>query len=30
MEQSDKTARQLYEALKADPSRARFGFGRPW
>jgi maleamate amidohydrolase len=28
MEQSDKTARQLYEALKAAPARARFGFGR--
>jgi maleamate amidohydrolase len=28
MEQSDKTARQLYEALKADPRGARFGFGR--
>jgi maleamate amidohydrolase len=28
MERSDQTARQLYEALKASPSRARFGFGR--
>jgi nicotinamidase-related amidase len=27
MEQSDKTARQIYEALKANPTRARFGFG---
>jgi len=28
METSTKTARQLYEALKADPQRRRFGFGR--
>ncbi|KAF0103086.1 MAG: hypothetical protein FD144_2261 [Rhodospirillaceae bacterium] len=28
METSTKTARQLYEALKADPQRPRFGFGR--
>ena len=28
MEQSDKTARQLYEEAKADSGRARFGFGR--
>jgi len=28
MEQSDKTARQLYEEIKANPSRKRFGFGR--
>ncbi len=27
METSTKTARQLYEALKADPKRRRFGFG---
>ena len=27
METSTKTARQLYEALKADPQRRRFGFG---
>jgi len=27
MELSDKTARQLYEALKANPTRKRFGFG---
>jgi nicotinamidase-related amidase len=27
MEQSDKTAREIYEALKANPTRARFGFG---
>ena len=27
MESSDKTARQLYEELKARPPRARFGFG---
>jgi maleamate amidohydrolase len=24
----DKTARQLYEAVKANPARARFGFGK--
>ncbi len=28
MELSDKTARQLYEEIKARPTRARFGFGR--
>jgi maleamate amidohydrolase len=28
MEQSDKTARQLYEEVKANPTRKRFGFGR--
>jgi maleamate amidohydrolase len=28
MEQSDKTARQLYEEIKANPARKRFGFGR--
>ena len=28
METSTKTARQLYEALKADSQRRRFGFGR--
>jgi nicotinamidase-related amidase len=27
MEHSDKTARQLYDELKARPTRARFGFG---
>ena len=27
MELSSKTARQLYEDLKARPTRARFGFG---
>ncbi len=27
METSDKTARQIYEELKANPARARFGFG---
>jgi nicotinamidase-related amidase len=27
MVQEDKTARQIYEALKARPTRARFGFG---
>lgn len=27
MEASDKTARQLYEELRARPARARFGFG---
>jgi maleamate amidohydrolase len=28
MEQSNKTARQLYEDIKANPTRKRFGFGR--
>jgi maleamate amidohydrolase len=28
MELSDKTARQLYYEVKANPSRARFGFGQ--
>lgn len=28
MESSTRTARQLYEALRADPGRRRFGFGR--
>ncbi len=28
MEHSDKTARQIYEAAKANPTRRRFGFGR--
>ncbi len=28
MEQSDKSARQIYEAAKAKPTRPRFGFGR--
>ena len=28
METSDKTARQLYEDIKANPTRPRFGFGR--
>ena len=28
MERSDKSARQLYEEIKAKPARARFGFGR--
>ncbi len=28
MESSTKTARELYEALRADPLRRRFGFGR--
>jgi maleamate amidohydrolase len=28
MERSDKTARQLYEEVKANPTRKRFGFGR--
>jgi nicotinamidase-related amidase len=27
MERSDKTARQLYEEVKANPTRKRFGFG---
>lgn len=28
MELSDKTARQLYEEVKANPARAKFGFGK--
>ena len=28
METSDKTARQLFEEIKANPTRKRFGFGR--
>ena len=28
MELSDKSARQLYEEMKANQSRPRFGFGR--
>ncbi len=28
MELSDKTARQMYQEVKARPTRARFGFGR--
>jgi maleamate amidohydrolase len=28
MEISSKTARELYESMKADPARRRFGFGR--
>ncbi len=28
MELSNQTARQLYEAIKAKPTRPRFGFGR--
>ena len=28
MERSDKTARQIWQEVKANPSRARFGFGR--
>ena len=28
MELSDKTARQMYEGIKANPTRRRFGFGR--
>ena len=27
METSDKTAREIYQALKSNPTRARFGFG---
>ena len=27
MTREDKTARELYEAVKANPARARFGFG---
>ncbi|HYZ64713.1 MAG TPA: isochorismatase family protein [Acetobacteraceae bacterium] len=28
MERSDKTARELYQEVKANPTRKRFGFGR--
>ena len=28
MELSDKTARQIYADVKANPARARFGFGK--
>ena len=28
MERSDKTAREMYEAVKANPTRRQFGFGR--
>ena len=28
MEQSDKSARQLYQEIKDKPTRPRFGFGR--
>jgi len=28
MERSDKTAREMYEGIKANPTRRRFGFGR--
>ena len=28
MELSDQTARQFYQEVKANPNRARFGFGR--
>ncbi len=28
MEESDLTPRQYYERIKANPARARFGFGR--
>ena len=28
MERSDKTARELYQAIKENPTRKRFGFGR--
>ena len=28
METSQKTAREIYQDLKANPSRARFGFGK--
>lgn len=30
MQTSDKTARQLYEEFKANPTRKRFGFGKKW
>ena len=28
METSDLTARQIYQQIKDNPSRARFGFGK--
>ena len=28
MEHSDKTAREIYQDIKANPARKRFGFGR--
>ena len=28
MELSDKTARQIWDDVKANPNRARFGFGK--
>ena len=28
MEASNKSARELYQEVKADPHRRRFGFGR--
>ena len=28
MQQSDKTAREIYYEIKANPARKRFGFGR--
>jgi len=28
MEHSNKTARQLFEDIKANPTRRRFGFGK--
>jgi len=28
METSDKTARQLFEEVRRNPTRKRFGFGR--
>ena len=28
METSDLTARQIYQQIKGNPSRARFGFGK--
>jgi maleamate amidohydrolase len=28
MERSDETARELYQAIKQNPTRKRFGFGR--
>jgi nicotinamidase-related amidase len=30
MEHSDKTARQIWADVKANPGRARFGFGKRW
>ena len=30
MVRTEKTARELFEDVLANPARARFGFGRSW